>query len=258
MAKHVPQKTEGRIDRRVKILGFLGFTAIGCLLFCVGLFVIGPAIRTHFTPPTQPVKSKPVYTPPTADQEDTSLSPSQPSEEENIDVEITERSSSTPLQNHEEIPVARESDIRQDSDSISVRLEPTEKYNRSSTRETTSTSPKSPSAPRRTHEPDEEPSTERPRVATHTTGKVTAESAEAGSRLYKVQAGTFANRANAEALAEDLRSKGYKVEIRTVQVEDRTLHRVQLGAYKSREDAQELANDLSEQGYSPTVVEDKR
>jgi cell division protein FtsN len=72
--------------------------------------------------------------------------------------------------------------------------------------------------------------------------------------LYRVQAGTFSNKSNADALAADLKNHGYKPEVKSVQVEDRTGYRVQLGEYKTHEDAQAVANDLTSDGYQPSIV----
>lgn len=242
------------MDTRLKVLGFLGFTVLAGVLFCVGLFLIGPAMRTHFTPSVQPTQSRPVYNPRTpVDQQDSEAVTEEPSTGGEVDVEITERSNGGSTSKADDIPTAKEDGLRQDRDSLTVQLEPVDE--RRSEPQHEKSSSKSDSTARPNHEPENSPSVERPRAATETSGRVS--SPPSSSHSYKVQTGTFANRANAEVLADDLRAKGYKAEIKTVQVEDRTLYRVQVGAYRTSEDAQELAKDLSAEGYSATVVDEK-
>ncbi|MCL6628598.1 MAG: SPOR domain-containing protein [Armatimonadetes bacterium] len=242
------------MDTRLKVLGFLGFTVLAGVLFCVGLFLIGPAMRTHFTPSVQPTQSRPVYNPQTPlDQQVNEATTEEPSAGSDVDVEITERSNGGSTSKADDIPAAKEDGLRQDRDSLTVQLEPVHERRVEPQHEKSSS--KSDSTARPNHEPENSPSVERPRVATEAGGRVSSN--PSSSHSYKVQTGTFANRANAETLVDDLRAKGYKAEIKTVQVEDRTLHRVQVGAYKTREDAQELANDLSAEGYSATVVDEK-
>lgn len=242
-----------KMDTRLKVLGFLGFTVLAGMLFCLGLFLIGPAMRTHFAPPVQPAQSKPIYTPQTSpEQQVNEPVTEEPSTGGNVDVEITERPKGESISKADDIAGAREDGLRQDKDSLTVRLEPVHERHNEPVHE------KSLSKPGSTVRPNgetEDSSVERPRAATQTGGRVSSN--PSNSHSYNVQAGTFANRANAETLVEDLRAKGYKAEIKTIQVEDRMLHRVQVGTYRTREDAQELANDLSAQGYSATVIDEK-
>lgn len=57
--------------------------------------------------------------------------------------------------------------------------------------------------------------------------------------LYFVQVGSFRNRERAEALREDLLKKGYKVDVTSVEIEDKGhWYRVRLGGYRSLKEAQ--------------------
>jgi cell division protein FtsN len=78
-------------------------------------------------------------------------------------------------------------------------------------------------------------------------------SSPAGHGTYRVQAGTFANKTSADNLAADLSERGYRAEVKTVILEDRTLYRVQVGEYKSRTSADQVSDKLKGEGYSPTV-----
>jgi cell division protein FtsN len=71
--------------------------------------------------------------------------------------------------------------------------------------------------------------------------------------IYRVQAGTFVSKTNADNLAAGLREKGFKPEIQTVQSGDKTLYRVQIGEYDSRDEAQKVADELIASGQSPII-----
>ncbi|WP_078392322.1 N-acetylmuramoyl-L-alanine amidase [Shouchella patagoniensis] len=71
-----------------------------------------------------------------------------------------------------------------------------------------------------------------------------------GGTIYRVQAGAFSSRANAEALQARLRADGYEALI----TESGGLFRVQVGAFSVRANAVALVNELQSKGYEATIV----
>ncbi|NLZ46846.1 MAG: N-acetylmuramoyl-L-alanine amidase [Clostridiales bacterium] len=69
-------------------------------------------------------------------------------------------------------------------------------------------------------------------------------------KLYKVQVGAFKERANAERLANELKSKGYSTYITYTE----KLYKVQVGAFREKANAERLANELKSKGYSTYIV----
>lgn len=244
--------TDRKLDTRVIILGALGFLALATVFFFLGLFCIGPMMRNHFQP-SQEVASSPSHTPRTSVGDEASRDTETPYDS-NLDIEITEEGEETPSAADEGTATGDQA-VRQDDEGLTITLEPEQP-------ETATASTRSEESTRQTGDRSASSSVrprsgmEKPRASVEIRHEKPTETAETSSRLFRVQAGTFANRANADALATELREKGYKTEIHSVQVEDRTLYRVQLGGYRTREDAQELANDLSAEGYSPTIIAD--
>jgi len=202
------------LDKRVMALGVVGFMALTGLFFCLGLYCVGPVLRSHFRPQPE-IKPPSAYAPPARLHQETPPPP-EPERGTILDLEITERSD-TSADERRRSP--SDEGVYQDESGLTVRLEP--------------------------EDGDEPP-----------VGRSGDSSARQEKRVFRVQAGMFANKTNAESLAADLKANGYKAEVQSVQMEDRTAYRVQLGKYKTREDARELANDLSAKGYSPMVTEE--
>ena len=142
-------------------------------------------------------------------------SPAKPEEQPALDVEITEQVADTAS--------SSDNGVKQDGNNLTVTLD---QGNTSDT-------------------------AEKPRVSTEHESR-SSEASEKSS--YRVQAGAFASKSNADVLVVSLKDQGYKPEIKTVQSGESTLYRVQLGTYKTREDAQKLADDLTAHGFSPSVV----
>jgi DedD protein len=76
--------------------------------------------------------------------------------------------------------------------------------------------------------------------------------ASAASGTYAVQLGSFANRANAEHLAGQVRSQGFPVSVS--QSSSGRLYRVRVGPARDRAAASELAQQLSARGHSGAIV----
>lgn len=74
--------------------------------------------------------------------------------------------------------------------------------------------------------------------------------------FFRVRAGTFSERTNADALAAKLVQKGYAPAVYQVNVDGQALYSVQLGAFKSKENAEELVNALKQSGFDVTVAKD--
>jgi N-acetylmuramoyl-L-alanine amidase len=68
-------------------------------------------------------------------------------------------------------------------------------------------------------------------------------------KLYKVQAGAFEDRSNADALCADLTKEGFQC---FVTFEDK-LFKVQVGAFEDQENANALAGELRKEGFRPFV-----
>ena len=211
--KHI-RPSDRKIDRRMMALGIVGFLALAGVFFFLGLFCIGPMMRSHS--PARNEAAQPSSAPQAA-----------PSEEQPpLDIEITEHGTSPA-----EEPVGESSS--RDESRINVTLEPKE-----------------------TGKPAQ-PTDAGPE------GSGTAENAPGSTPasktdIYRIQAGTFASRTNAEVLADSLRDAGYKPDIKAVQGGERTLYRVQIGEYKTREDAQKPADNLTAAGYAPIIVAEKK
>lgn len=235
-----------RIDSRMIALGVVGFLALATAFFFLGLLCIGPMVRSRLQTPKE-VPQSPAYAPAEADRE---TSAADKNEEPELDVEITERSGEDGEQTTESSP---DSDVRQDEQSLTLTLRPEGREKSSSGR--SGTQPGEPEAPKK-RPAGADTGIERPRAATERTHPPASSSSVTST--FRVQAGTFAIRTNAENLAADLSNRGYKAEIVTVPSEDRTLYRVQLSGYKTREGAEELAKDLSAKGYTPTVIADEK
>lgn len=234
---------EHSIDAKMTILGFIGFTVLAGVFFVVGLYGVGPMIRSrtqeHAVPPPSPRYVQP-QTPnsPTAPPAQTLDTPA-------IDLEVRERSQE---QGQRQTPEATQSQPPGTAE-VASQAKP----------DVPATTPSSEAAntpqARPSHAPSPGNTLERPRAAMET--QATSRPAYADKRIYRVQAGTFSNRDNAERLAADLRRDGYHVEIRSSESDGRTLHRVQVGGYASRESADKLVNDLNSKGYPSAVVEEK-
>ncbi len=67
--------------------------------------------------------------------------------------------------------------------------------------------------------------------------------------IYRVQAGAFSSKENAENLAKDLESDGFDTYI--VEIDD--LYKVQVGAFSDVDNAENLANKLENKGYNTFI-----
>lgn len=74
--------------------------------------------------------------------------------------------------------------------------------------------------------------------------------AESTDALYRVQTGAFAKKANADALAAELKAKGFDTYI--VQVGG--LYKVQVGAYKVKTNATAMLNKIKAAGYDAFIT----
>jgi len=93
----------------------------------------------------------------------------------------------------------------------------------------------------------------RPVVRPSTATPVAAPSASGAAVAYVVQLGSFANRANAERLAQQVRALGYPVGV-SRGTTGRRLYRVQVGPTRDRAAAEQLAAKLRIQGQRGAVV----
>ena len=84
---------------------------------------------------------------------------------------------------------------------------------------------------------------------TATTSSTTTSSATAPSGLWRVQVGAFNDRNRADALAAELRARGFDVF-----VSGQPPHRVQVGAFSQESRARATAEDLRALGYEAIVI----
>ncbi|WP_226086518.1 N-acetylmuramoyl-L-alanine amidase [Mesobacillus sp. S13] len=74
--------------------------------------------------------------------------------------------------------------------------------------------------------------------------------------LYKVIAGSFKQRANAEKRAADLESKGFENFIATSEISGETWYRVQAGAFTKRENAEARVREIESKGIDAFISTD--
>ena len=72
--------------------------------------------------------------------------------------------------------------------------------------------------------------------------------------MFRVQSGTFAEKANADLLLKELKEEGYEAFIITVDLADRILYRVQVGAYSFRSNAENMRDRLLAAGYDAVIM----
>lgn len=72
--------------------------------------------------------------------------------------------------------------------------------------------------------------------------------------LFRVRAGIFADRANADVLSAKLSSAGFAPAVHHVERSGRQLYAVQLGAFRKRENAEELARSLRDAGFEAGIA----
>jgi len=219
--------TDRKMSARTIALGTVACLALASGFFFAGLWGLGPLLRQYLNPNprTEQAIQVPSSTP-------TEQSPSEaPSAEQTqLDVQITEEGENQQTSPSDQA-LSSDSGVKQDESGLTVTLEPKGDARK----------PASPA-------PAEKEKAVSPRDA-----GTQPQTPVSGSRAYRVQAGTFANRTNAENIAADLKQRGYKPEIKPVQREAGTLYRVEMGSFKTREGAQDLVDDLSRKGYSPTI-----
>lgn len=70
---------------------------------------------------------------------------------------------------------------------------------------------------------------------------------------FTIQVGAFADRRNAEAMADKVRAEGLPVAMGVAAVGGKTLHTVRVGKFKTYREAADAANDLRAKGY-PALI----
>lgn len=231
------QPKDQKIDKRTIVLGVVGFSLLAVVLFSLGMYCIGPMMRsrTKTSQDQQPTQASTPSSIPAAPA---------PKPEPALQAEVTERTGTATADTTKDQP----SDVTQDGNTLTFKMNPADTNN---------------SADNGTQTPEAQPSStsnpERPSSQPHAKPPLDHAAVPSASdgTLYKVRAGTFANRGNADQLAANLRSDGYSPEIVSIQMQNNSLYRVETGSFKTQEDAQKLAKTLSAKGYSPSVVQAK-
>lgn len=234
------QNSEGKIGKPLTALGVIGFLALAGV-FSLLAFFSTPIVRSYLKSRSQAPQT--VYDPPTHRRAENKPAETQEPQQP-LDVEITEQGQTeTPTDDQTQ---SGDAQVNPEDNSLTITLEPQGQDSQSPAKPTETEKPRRPK-PRQ-----ETVSIERPRSSTETTHSVTIP-----GKVYRVQAGTFASRENAQTLADDLKENGYHPEIKAIPSQDRTLYRVQLGGFKTQEGAKDLSKDLSNDGYTPTLITEK-
>jgi len=234
------------IDKRMMVFGVVICLALAAMFFLLGLLYIGPKLRSARSP--HPMVQAPGQTPSAPRPAPEVQEQPEEAEAPSLDVEITEKGEEG-TSDESQTGESAQDGVAQDDSGLTITLEPEVRENASSERASPPTArPEEQPKPRPAYPSERE--MERPRAVVETRRSAAAD-------VYRIQAGTFANRTNAEDLEAHLRRRGYKPEVEAVQVRDRILYRVQIGEYRNREDARELAKDLAAQGYSPIITHEK-
>lgn len=76
----------------------------------------------------------------------------------------------------------------------------------------------------------------------------------AGLKSWMLQVGTFTNRDNAEKHRDELRKKGYSVQVMTDTLKGKTSYKVRIGPDLSRERIEKLRDKLKKQGIDGYIV----
>jgi N-acetylmuramoyl-L-alanine amidase len=82
------------------------------------------------------------------------------------------------------------------------------------------------------------------------------ENAARGDSLYKVIAGSFRQRENAENRVAELDAKGFKSFIATAELSGETWYRVQAGAFSSRKNAESRMQEIESRGLDAFITTD--
>ena len=229
------KKPENKQNRQMMAIAAVAFTLLACF-FLIFLFV-GPRRNAepalNQTPPPMPYSTQQVQP--------------APNTVPNIDLKVTEKDPNavTP-----ETPQPDTGTVSQDGNNLTIPLEPDANTVKPDT--TPAPSPELPVKPEPVKPVVEPPKPVKAPVTIDNPGR---NAASKGS--YKVQAGAYANKANADKLAADLSRKGYSVEIQSSLAESLTLYKVLIGNFKSREDAQRLASELNAKGNNASVISSK-
>lgn len=248
---------ERSIDIRMRVLGRFGFLLLAALFFSIGVFYIGPRLKSAHEPPLHP-QAGGRYVPSVPWQSEES----EPKEQvPDIELEVTESgvgddpAAGQPTESEPPDEVF-------DGKSLTITLdgkgktrtddEPApsaaEKARTSTTSKPKTAGPEKSARPSSAQRKDAETSgrssMEKPRAAT-----------EKRTTVYRVQAGSYADRSHADDLAAKLKREGYRrTTITEAQVKGRTLYRVQVAEYKTAMDAEELSRDLKATGYEPAII----
>lgn len=248
--------TERKISGWMIALGVVGFLALATSFVFLGVRCWWPMLAAHLNPPhkiEQTVQSQSIPRPvERAAELPKDSAQSQGETSDSTEIQITEEGGDPSSATN---PDAGASDgVKQDGNDLTITIEPPQDQQKDASASNNAGNPASEAPKPKTHPRSEKPKKDAKVAPSQPVTAERTSSSPTGTRGYKVQAGTFANRSNADSLVTDLKANGYKPEIKAVQSEAGTLYRVELGQYKTKEGAQDLADDLSAQGYKPAVV----
>ena len=98
---------------------------------------------------------------------------------------------------------------------------------------------------------------DQPQVDQPQVDQVRADQASAGlpASGWSVQLGSFTQRPNAERLASEVKSRGFRAYLEPLAQSGRTYYRVRVGPRNTRDQASELAGGLAKAGYTGQVIQ---
>lgn len=214
-----------------RAVGVVVYTLAALMLFVVGCFVIGPALSR-----IRPARTIKVQAPQDQGGVESSDPPSvdrKPTNHTRPTVVITVRPAEETKPIEKTVPKSTSVSTQTTPETEALATSGASDNNASVTPPTMET-PDSP--PVETDEPD----------------KTTAQAS-----LYRVRAGIFADRANADTLAARLSSAGFAPAVYQVRRDSAIMFSVQLGAFRKRESADKLAQGLRNAGFEATITTDK-
>jgi cell division protein FtsN len=232
-------------DKTNKWIKIIGIPALIISAYCLGLYVLGPWFKSYSGPRSQIAQS------PVPSSLRTQISSNK--KEPKLDLQITENKATPSAQTNN----ADYNGVKKNGKDLTITLEPgtgaqqADQQNPDS--DANNQTPMEPSQPAQVEQPKRAPQSSTIDAGTVERSRAAVSSA-ARKGLYRVQSGTYSNKASADRLAQDLSEHGYKAQVTSAQMEDRTLYRVTVGEYKSRSAEDEVVHRMKSDGYNSTVI----
>jgi len=200
-------------------------------MFLLGCFVLGPWLRNRQSDVPEVATTAPVpMTSPIPDTDEAVSVPHRPEsrpDSPSVDVTVTE------------VPVSEPAVAHNNADEAVTDAPVSSDFNSDSVPEPVLTEPRTVVA----SEPN-------PASSDH----ISTVDTDATPALYRVRAGLFADKANADMLSAKLAAAGFAPAIAQVDKSGQRLYSVQVGAFRSRSSADSLAKSLRSSGFEAVVT----